>query len=1063
MRNKQLAALALAGTLGLSMVPAVSAAENPDGVFYTEPTAQNPEGGDAASSTVANNETPELVETPVSQEPVVTQEPIVTQEPADGNEGTENSDGSGEIAQDPTVDVAETPVPQEPAGEVIHPDAAVTNMGVTPTPEVEEDGQETNANGAVSAAALEDILKALSSAEASAEKSVRIELTADTIELSGAIVIPSGVTAEITSTAAGGTTFKRSADFADSFFKVNGTLTLGKAGAAKITLDGTSMAASPASMVTVEEGGTLAAVNTAFCNNRTSGNGGAVNNGGTLTLKDVSFVGNAAANGGAIYTTKAVSVSGLVTASDNKKSDNDTQTSNICLAGDAYISLEETLAEGSSLYLFKENVSAGVVLVEKGENVELDSNFNYFTYENGENWSLTKSSDGKIVLAVKLRYVEGTLKRESKENAVATLQAPGCNGWTIYTAVTERGKYTGDNEYPTDEEYQAAGTVALDAEDKFQVSFTDIVADSVDCYVYLSDGNGHISDPIIRLQPRDAISVSCAERTNLAEAKFSVVLTLPQDADTTSYAWYYAWVKKGEAQPELASFKEGGAVNSTAVDASTGLLQAVVKDITESSVDCYFFIGRKEEGGVKPVSMVAAVTDIPDSTVIPSVTPSVTPDATPSVTPDATPSVTPAEVKKPTLYSTMGVKRTRFDEIQLTLDTNDAVGGEVYFVAVKKGSYGSGSGPSKVYKKIAEITEKNIQKLSNGRERIVVTATGITEPSVDCYVFIWKKGNDDNYVRSALMRTPSAADWPMLTASALSRPSLDKAVFTLNTEYADGGTYYYAWVDRNAEKPTEFVMGTGTIANGTAEVTVDGITSGSVDCYFYVEVTDKQGTRTSEIVKVPSVTPYVPSVSADNIGNLNGSYYPGSKIPLLVSPAGLDRTSYHVGDISYVPTGWSISTQAGVSKGSGSLVYDSSTGKYFRNINCPSSIATGNYIMYVTMAEQKWDGQQWVATGSTTKISKAFVISEKPGGTGGEHAPGTTYTGEDGVQYEVLDDGTVVTKSPYSSSRNDGDTTTKDAAATADDTPVAPMVSLMFASLLAGGYIVSRRRKKTEE
>lgn len=943
MRKKQLFALALAGMLTVSMAPAASAADVDEQA--SEAAVAQSEGGNEQTGDMSGFG--ESAQAENGAEPENNTEETGAQAPAQG-EGESESPEVPETPETPAVPETptetEAPAPETP-GETEAPTQEQDQVNVTEetgkTSEAEETKEETSEDTSnVEAATASEIVQALTAAAAAEDGKVTIKLTQDRVAVGETITVPAGVTATLISTSASGTSFVRDGAFTGTLFQVDGSLTLGGEGNTGLVVNGGLGDGADASQVSsmVKVTGTFVANGTIFQNNPGTESGGAISSTGATTLNGVTISGNTGSDGGGVYATAPVVVSGLVTIADNTNSEG--SADNLSLSGEAAsLELAGDLTEGSrvNVHLNAENEMAGVTIVKASEGVTVDweKNLTYLTYDDtGKHWFLDweKESDNFLKM-VRLGYVKNSLTRESFTRAVASLKAYGYEGGTIYTAWTVRGAYT-DNDVPADSDFKEAGTI--DSEE-FQVVYDDLNEVSVDCYVFVKDTEGNASE-VIRLQPKDmeapvthvSLSASAVSRVSLSEATFKLTTE-----NCSGGKYYYTWTKRGAGTPDYSQMKLGGTI-------SKDTFQVSVKDITEKSVDCYFYV--EDADGNKSSIVKVQPKDWADT--------------------------------KPTMKYVSSTRKS-LEEMEFTLQTTNAIGGQVWLCWTKRGAYTGNSGPRDGYLAVATITSDEMK----------VSVSDITEESIDCYVYV----TDKNGTKSSVYRF-KPADWISATPTPTPEPKL---------------------VDAN----------------------------------------------NSQVV------------------GLDNSFVQGAKVIFGVFGAGMDNSAPNKGDNRFVPYRWkasdkqeTVSSVIGWTKADGTpqgTFQQSSNGYYYGSTAATTSISPNTYPLYIVLKEQEYDGTQWVdKPDSYALLAKQFTIvanSATPTTKPNSYSPGTTYTDDSGTQYEVLDDGTIVTVAPNATSANDGSATGKDAVATSDETPIVPMVSLLMASLLAGGYVITRRRKKTME
>ena len=180
-------------------------------------------------------------------------------------------------------------------------------------------------------------------------------------------------------------------------------------------------------------------------------------------------------------------------------------------------------------------------------------------------------------------------------------------------------------------------------------------------------------------------------------------------------------------------------------------------------------------------------------------------------------------------------------------------------------------------------------------------------------------------------------------------------------------------------------------------------------------------------------------------------FYPNKFYDFTVIGAGQeDEAPYVTGDEKWQPLYWSMSVNGA------------------RNTNWRIGSQSGiretkTYPLYIFLKKWVYNGQEWVETDVVEYITTQFSsisISE---------TELKNYVDE--YNKENPNDKMNYDGSPYTASQEDltptaavrdADTTTKSAVNTADETPIGTMSTLAVLSLLAGGYVLVRKRKKEE-
>ncbi|MCD7867835.1 MAG: hypothetical protein LUG62_06500 [Clostridiales bacterium] len=190
----------------------------------------------------------------------------------------------------------------------------------------------------------------------------------------------------------------------------------------------------------------------------------------------------------------------------------------------------------------------------------------------------------------------------------------------------------------------------------------------------------------------------------------------------------------------------------------------------------------------------------------------------------------------------------------------------------------------------------------------------------------------------------------------------------------------------------------------------------------------------------PTHTPYIPDVSESTVTGLEDplEFYANTFYDFTVVGAGTTNTSPGEGDVKWVPLYWSTSSNPSSSQQHTSWKIGSTSGI--------SEAST--YNLYIFFEKYVYTDGAWVATGTVESAvyqfsSAAIDLTVTPTSTDGESS-GSDDSTEDGTS-------------------DSDDTSSSSSVSTADDAPIGTMTALAAASLLAAGYILTRKRRKTEE
>lgn len=212
-------------------------------------------------------------------------------------------------------------------------------------------------------------------------------------------------------------------------------------------------------------------------------------------------------------------------------------------------------------------------------------------------------------------------------------------------------------------------------------------------------------------------------------------------------------------------------------------------------------------------------------------------------------------------------------------------------------------------------------------------------------------------------------------------------------------------------------------------------------------------------------------VSESTVAGLSGElkFFPGKFYEFTVTGAGMDNTDPVQGDERWYPVYWSTKKNPTTEQqnttwriGSGKGIKDGAT-----------------YNIYIFLKKQVYNGKEWedaspqeikYITGSNGKALTftAASISDKEwnayiaelSGTPTPDSDGSGSGGGDGSGSGDETDAELTATA--AASEKDAGSKSKSAVSTADESPIGTMSALAALSLLAGGYIVVRKRKKEE-
>ena len=298
-----------------------------------------------------------------------------------------------------------------------------------------------------------------------------------------------------------------------------------------------------------------------------------------------------------------------------------------------------------------------------------------------------------------------------------------------------------------------------------------------------------------------------------------------------------------------------------------------------------------------------------------------------------------------------------------------------------------------------------------------------------------------------------------------------------------GGRYYVTWVKKSDSTPgfeavKSNYKSSGDIASSASVQLTDVAYDTAIKVVVYAE--DSKGLEAvaplvltlKAKASTPTETPVTttptpttratinPSVSESKVTGLEKAlaFYPKQMYNFTVTGAGTDNTNPIKGDTKWIPYGWSMSAK-NIDTG-----YQKSWS--IGNVNGIKQAKT--FRMYIFFQKYIYNGSEWEATGVKEALptefkSKAIDFTVTPSGTITPTA--TAGSGSGGYDYNGTGSGDGGGTDGDDAENHDGtdsDTGSSSAtnARTADNSPIATMMMLASLSLVAGGYVIIRKRKK---
>ena len=276
------------------------------------------------------------------------------------------------------------------------------------------------------------------------------------------------------------------------------------------------------------------------------------------------------------------------------------------------------------------------------------------------------------------------------------------------------------------------------------------------------------------------------------------------------------------------------------------------------------------------------------------------------------------------------------------------------------------------------------------------------------------------------------------------------------------GTCYYAWAERNDDGTSEQPKIDTNSSTQSVSISADKNftiylndlnADNGIDLYIRIKDSEgnisglkklkfKQDTRPAK--SDPEHTPVVPEVTKSILKGLDDEleFYPNTFYDFTVIGAGTTNSNPGEGDVKWEPLYWSTSSNPSDAQKHSSWKIGSTKG----------ITKAATYNLYVFFRKWIYTGGQWVETDTVESAVYQFRsadITVTPSGA----ADGSNSGGQTGADPEAT------TEASATSANGDG-TTSRSAVSTADNSPIGTMSALAVASLLAGGYVIVRRRKK---
>lgn len=409
----------------------------------------------------------------------------------------------------------------------------------------------------------------------------------------------------------------------------------------------------------------------------------------------------------------------------------------------------------------------------------------------------------------------------------------------------------------------------------------------------------------------------------------------------------------------------------------------------------------------------------------------------------------PAEELKASITDAKWLSTSR---VQITGTSNKD--GEAYIKIVKKGSTAPTADQIIAANQKVSVTANKgftIKHTFTAEEKKEVGTDAIT-----VYVCVKDAATGDTVVASVDM--DMAVRPPKVSGVSAAWTGHDSAKIVCISDKA--GSYYVEWVKRGDAAPTvDFTKaGSAVAANENFTVYVSDLDpDNAIDVYIYVKGND--GTISAPLLAqlnensrpastnptvTPARSPRTPAVSESKVTGLEEplEFYPNAFYDFTVIGAGTDNTDPIEGDTRWVPLYWSM-------KSNPTDADKHSTWKIGSKVGIKTA---STFNLFIFFRQDRYNGREWQPTDSIVSQTYQFMAADI------EYSLTPTPTAAPGTYYD--ENGNLVSRTDDTT---DTGSTTAGGADTADESPIGTMSMLAVLSLLAGGYVITRKRKKITE
>lgn len=778
--------------------------------------------------------------------------------------------------------------------------------------------------------------------------------------------------------------------------------------------DGT---AADGSIVSVEAGAKFVmTTGVTLSKNVSTAAGAAVKNSGKLVITGGEIKDNVS-TGGAVYSTGTISLEqGTNAAADEPKiienytSADKSVKSNIVLGRQDQNAGSIIIAgafENQNIGYSVENPAVDYTVFQKPESLDADAfakAVNAMSYEGDQSYGINTAT-GQLVSNRPTVNIDNPTSKEA--NTVSVTFTSDKAGTYFYKYVAKGA------EAPTIEKATEGGTVK--AGETTSLKLTNVTDKTIDLYVWVKEsesGNDIVGEGVKKdiavtqaQKPDDPKPAAPKVKKISAESKTATTAEVVLQSDKSGRC-YYKWVAKGADKPSISTKSSNVAITAKEK------CKINLKNLKGDAIDLYVQVVAKD-GSKTAVTKIATVT------------------------------LKKETVKTPAKISNISYRWKTHTSATVTMRSDKA--GQYYYAWVIKGS---------ATPKIN--TKEDGTKVSANKDFTINLQNLNADNAIDVYVSI--KGNDGT------VSTPKK-----ITLDETKRPANVKWIkfeWTSHTSAVakfvttKSGKLYYAWVTRdeagNSNIPDIYNSGNSIETGADREISIylnDLDPDNAID--LYVRFKDNNGIETvplklnltEEGRPAEGHDPKLYKASESRVYDLENplEFYPNTFYEFRVVGAGTNNDNPGEQDVKWVPLYWSTSANPSDSQKHSAWKIGSAKG-----INKDAT-----YNLYVFFQKYVYTGGQWQETDTIESAVYQFKSAKlTPTGTpGADGSYGGGQTGSD-------PDATITGEASATSSNGGNGTRSKNAVSTADNSPVGTMSALAVASLLAGGYVIVRRRKK---